>query len=150
MSLPGYLQDPSELGAEHLAAFQGLTRLEIGYQGAQVDAFEAVAQLTRLQRLRLRYAHAPQPPDVRLKQLSTLGRLTSLEGLGEHCAAVISPCSTACPVLVDIWCFQHVTHTAINTCWLISSAHGSCWPDYAHAFGSTCNHADNDPTQKWQ
>ena len=80
------VQEPSESGAEHLAAFQGLTRLEIGYQGAQVDAFEAVAQLTRLQRLRLRYANAPLPPHVRLRQLSTLGRLTSLEGLGESFA----------------------------------------------------------------
>lgn len=75
------MQDPSESGAEHLAAFPGLMRLEVGYQAAQMDVFGAVSQLTQLQRLRLRYCAPTQLP---LTQLSTLSRLTSLEGLGEH------------------------------------------------------------------
>jgi hypothetical protein len=62
---------------DHLGALQQLTSLTYGNLCKACDAAAAIAQLTRLQRLRLK--GPSEFRDQQLMQLRTLSRLTSLE-----------------------------------------------------------------------
>lgn len=59
---------------------EGLARLTCGTGGVRVEACAAIAQMTQLRRLRLTYPF--KMADARLRQLSALSRLTSLEMVG--------------------------------------------------------------------
>ena len=64
---------------------EGLTKLTCANGGVTVEACGVVAQLTQLRRLRL--AYPSMLADARLRRLSALSRLTSLEvvSIGERC-----------------------------------------------------------------
>lgn len=66
----------SEHEAQHMAA-EGLMLLICETGGVQVEAFGAVSQLAQLRRLRLAYPSTLA--DARLRRLSALSRLTSLD-----------------------------------------------------------------------